>query len=68
MHIGKKIKTIMEQRNRSVIWVAKQLECERTNIYNIFARADINTRLLRQLCTILEYNFFKDLADETAKK
>jgi len=58
----------MEQKHRSVIWVARQISCERTNVYNIFARADINTSLLRQLSIILEYDFFKDLSKDTFKK
>ncbi len=68
MHIGKKIKEVMEQRHRSVIWVAQQISCERTNVYNIFSRADINTSLLRQFCIILDYDFFKDLSKDTFKK
>ncbi len=68
MHIGKKIKEVMILRHRSVIWVAKQISCERTNVYNIFAREDINTSLLRQLCVILDYDFFKDLSKDTFKK
>jgi hypothetical protein len=68
MHIGQKIKEVMEQKHRSVIWVARQISCERTNVYNIFARADINTSLLRQLSIILEYDFFKDLSKDTFKK
>lgn len=68
MHIGQKIKEVMEQKHRSVIWVSKQIACERTNVYNIFARADINTSLLRQLSVILEYDFFKDLSKDTFKK
>jgi 4-diphosphocytidyl-2C-methyl-D-erythritol kinase len=65
MHIGERIKEIMEQKHRSVVWVARQIDCERTNVYNIFARKDINTNLLRQLCIILEHDFFKELSKDT---
>jgi hypothetical protein len=68
MHIGQKIKEIMEQRNRSVIWVAEQISCERTNVYNIFARADVSTNLLRKLCVVLDHDFFLDLSKDTYKK
>ncbi len=68
MHIGKKIKEVMIQRHRSVIWVSKQISCERTNVYNIFSREDISTSLLRQFCIILDYDFFKDLSKDTFKK
>jgi hypothetical protein len=68
MHIGKKIKEVMEQKHRSVIWVAKKINCERTNVYNIFERQDVSTSLLRQLCYILEHDFFKDLSKDTFKE
>ena len=65
MHIGKKIKEVMEQKHRSVIWVAKKINCERTNVYNIFERESINTGLLLKFCHILGHDFFKDLSEET---
>ena len=68
MHIGQKIKEVMQLRHRSVIWVAQQIACERTNVYNIFAREDISTGLLRQLSIILEYDFFKDLSADIKKE
>ncbi len=67
MHIGKKIKAILEQRHKPVTWLAKEIDCERTNVYNIFERKDINTGLLFKIGTILEYNFFKDLSDDFSK-
>lgn len=68
MHIGTRIKEIMEQKHRSVVWVARQIDCERTNVYNIFVREDINTRLLQQLSRTLNYDFFSDLSQETFGK
>ncbi len=68
MHVGQRIKEVMEQRKRSVIWISQQIACERTNVYNIFAREDINTNLLRKLCIILEYDFFKELSKDTFGK
>ncbi len=58
----------MEQKHRSVIWVSKQIACERTNVYNIFEREDINTNLLRKLSIILEHDFFKELSKDTFGK
>lgn len=68
MHIGKRIKEVMAERKVSVIWVAKQIECERTNVYNIFEREDINTGLLQKLCRVLNYDFFKELSKDTFKR
>jgi hypothetical protein len=68
MHIGEKIKEVMTQQRVSVISVAKEIECERTNIYNIFERESINSGLLQKFCQILQYDFFKDLSQDTFKK
>jgi hypothetical protein len=68
MHIGQRIREIMTQKHLSVVSVARALDCERTNVYNIFARQDINTHLLQKLCMILEHDFFKELSKDTFKK
>ena len=68
MHVGSRIKQVMEDQGRSVIWLAKQIACERTNVYNIFSRKDINTNLLRQISVVLGHDFFKELSDEISKK
>lgn len=67
MHIGKRIKEVLEQKQKPVTWLAKEINCERTNVYNIFARKDINTALLAKIGIILEYNFFKEISDEFSK-
>ena len=68
MHIGQRIREIMTQKHLSVVSVARALDCERTNVYNIFARQDINTHLLQKLCMISEHDFFKELSKDTFKK
>lgn len=68
MHIGQRIKDVMEEQGRSVIWLAKQITCERTNVYNIFSRKDINTNLLERISLVLNHDFFKELSDEFKKK
>ena len=67
MHIGKKIKELMEQRRKPVTWLAREIDCERTNVYNIFSRKDISTGLLQKIGLILEYDFFNDLSKECFK-
>ena len=65
MKIGQHIKEVLFSQQRSAKWLAEQIPCERTNVYNIFNRGDINIKLLRQLSVILEHDFFKDLSEET---
>jgi len=68
MHVGKKIKEVMHERRRSAIWLAAEISCERTNVYNIFSRPDVNTGVLRKIAKALEYDFFKDLSEDQFPK
>jgi hypothetical protein len=68
MHIGQRIKEVMAKKKVSVIAIAKEIECERTNVYNIFERESINTNLLQKFSIILKHDFFKELSQETFGK
>ena len=68
MHIGQRIKEVMAKKKVSVISIAKEIECERTNVYNIFERESINTSLLQKFSIILKHDFFKELSEDTFKK
>jgi hypothetical protein len=68
IHIGEEIRNEMEVQGRNVLWLSQQLGCNRTNIYNIFMREDINTNLLMKASIALKKDFFalysRALADE----
>ena len=68
LHIGNRIKEVMKQQGRTVSWMAFQIHCERTNVYNIYKRKTIDTGLLVQISLILGHYFFADLAEEIRKK
>jgi transcriptional regulator with XRE-family HTH domain len=68
MHIGNRIKEVMKEKHMSAIAIAKIINCERTNIYNIFERESISSGLLVKFCHILKHDFFKDLSADTFKK
>ena len=59
IHIGNIIKKQFDAQGRSVSWLAKELCCDRTNIYSIFKRESIDTRLLEKISVILKHDFFK---------
>ena len=67
MHIGQRIKEVLTQKHKPVTWLAKEINCERTNVYNIFSRKDISTGLLEKISIILEHDFFKDLSEDIFK-
>ena len=58
VHIGKEIKAELRRQERGVSWLAEKLHCDRTNVYDIFKREGIDTRLLERISIILNRNFF----------
>lgn len=61
LHIGQLIKSELEKLERTPTWLAKKINCDRTNIYRIFDRESIDTALLSRISTALNRNFFEDL-------
>ena len=59
IHIGEIIKHVMKEQGRSPSWLAKQLGCERANVYDIYKRQYIDTHLLQKVSIILNYDFFQ---------
>lgn len=59
VHIGSLIKEELHRQGRSVGWFAKELYCDRTNVYHIFKRASLDTELLFRISQLLQYDFFQ---------
>lgn len=57
-HIGQAIKQELERQERTVVWFARKLSCDRSNIYRIFQKESIDTNLLVRISIILQYDFF----------
>ncbi len=64
MKIGARIKEVLFEQGHSARWLAGQIPCERTNVYDIFNREDMNVGLLAQISVILNHDFLKEIADE----
>ena len=58
IHIGKEIEEELRRQGRGVTWLARRLNCDRTNVYNIFKREGIDTILLQRISAVLKRNFF----------
>ena len=58
MHIGNIIKQKTIERKKTVVWLARNLPCSRTNIYKIFNKPTIDTGTLLRISTLLEFDFF----------
>ena len=58
VHIGKEIQAELLRQGHNVSWLSQRLECNRTNIYNIFERESLNTDLLLRISVALTKDFF----------
>lgn len=58
IHIGQLIKEEMQRQERTPVWLARKINCERTNVYYIFSQPSINTDLLLQISIALKHDFF----------
>ena len=64
IHIGSIIKEKFDELGLSVSWFAKELCCDRTNVYSIFKRESIDTSLLVKISLILNHDFFKHYSQD----
>lgn len=67
-HIGREIRRVLLEQRRSPSWLARQLYCDRTNVYKIFGKSSIDTLLLGRISRVLEYDFFHILSDHYMAK
>lgn len=67
-HIGELIKEELERQERSISWFARQLSCDRSNVYRIFQKSSIDTNVLARISIILHHNFFEDLAENVSRR
>ncbi|MDR0368800.1 MAG: helix-turn-helix domain-containing protein [Bacteroidales bacterium] len=68
LHIGNIIREKLEEEGRAASWLAKKINCDRTNIYKIFNRQDINTEQLLKISEALHYDFFAHYSEFIREK
>ena len=66
--IGQLIKTRLKERGLTVSHLARTLSCERSNLYRIFEKDSIDTRLLLNISRALDYDFFQLYSNELRKQ
>lgn len=55
IHIGSLIRRRLDEKGYSVVWLARQLACSRTNVYKIFEKPHIDTDMLARISTVLDF-------------
>lgn len=59
VHIGHKIKEVVQNTKISVKEFASKINKSRTVVYSIFERRTVDTELLKKISEILKYDFFQ---------
>ncbi|MBP5709933.1 MAG: XRE family transcriptional regulator [Bacteroidales bacterium] len=62
-HIGKIIKAELARQGRSITWLARQINCTRENLYQLFRNPWIHAETLYKIGMALDYDFFKCCSD-----
>ena len=52
------IREKLKEEGRAASWLAEKINCNRTNMYKIFSKPDINTEQLLKISEVLHYDFF----------
>ena len=63
LHIGNIIKTDMHNQGRRAAWLAQRLHCDKSNIYKIYSRKNIDIQLLTKISKELDKDYFKIISD-----
>jgi len=62
IHIGLLIRKKMKDERRSVGWLANQLNCDRSNIYKLYKKSNMDIIQLVRICDIFDHDFFNDIS------
>lgn len=62
MHIGRRIREILESNGMTVKTFAERLPCSRENAHRILQKQHLDTQLLNRICDVLNYDLYKDLS------
>ncbi len=63
INFGQLIKDEFDRQGRRATWLAAELNCNRSNVYNIFQRENIDAQMLIKISQALVHNFFQDVAN-----
>ena len=60
VHVGKLIHEELLRQGRTVNWFAKEIYCEKSNVYKMFNRKSIDLHQLMKISEVLDHNFLSD--------
>ena len=63
VHIGRMIQQELMRQGRTVTWFAKNLPCDRSNVYKMFHNESMDVSQLMRISKMLNFDFFKQCSD-----
>lgn len=64
IHVGKMVKRELKAQGRTVVWLARTINMERSSIYKIFERNSLSVDLLIRISLVMNHDFFKDISEK----
>ena len=68
IHIGEEIKRHLKIQDRSVVWLAKQIGCDPSNLNKQLKNQHIHGNLLYRISIALNEDFFAKYSQELSEK
>lgn len=62
LHIGRMVAAELERQGIKVEWLARQIPCDKSNMYKMLKRPSMDVVLLLRISRILRHDFMKDLS------
>lgn len=56
------IKKELKAQGRTVVWLARTINMERSSIYKIFERNSLDVALLVRISLVMNHDFFQDIS------
>ena len=68
IHIGQIIRQELRNKGYTLSWLARELNCSRSNVYKFLDKASLDTSLLLQISLLIGVDFFQYYTDELNKR
>jgi len=62
IHLGTMVKRELKAQGRTVVWLARTINMERSSIYKIFERDTLDVGLLIRISLVMNHDFFQDIS------
>lgn len=64
IHLGNMVKRELKAQGRTVVWLARTINMERSSIYKMFERNTLDVSLLIRISLVMDHDFFLDISNK----